>query len=134
MWRGGFGSVALAAAICWLAAPMFEPSLRFHTPLIEPDMRISRIRLSDKTHAFAHEKSSAVRTTDCSELCYSGVIRVDILPITANATAWEVIRFPDHPPGSFFASACGAFRSSRTLAEFLGLPQSPVLCYFQCQS
>ena len=26
-----------------------EPWLRFHTPLIEPDMRISRIRLSDKT-------------------------------------------------------------------------------------
>ena len=29
--------------------------LRFHTPLIKPDVRISRIRLSDKaTHAFAH--------------------------------------------------------------------------------
>ena len=26
-----------------------RPWLRFHTPLIEPDMRISRIRLSDKT-------------------------------------------------------------------------------------
>ena len=25
------------------------PSLRFHIPLIEPDVRISRIRLSDKT-------------------------------------------------------------------------------------
>jgi len=27
-----------------------NPSLRFHIPLIEPDVRISRIRLSDKTH------------------------------------------------------------------------------------
>src|SRR4051812_29854018 len=26
-----------------------RPWLRFHTPLIEPDMQISRIRLSDKT-------------------------------------------------------------------------------------
>ena len=26
-----------------------RPWLRFHTPLIEPDMKISRIRLSDKT-------------------------------------------------------------------------------------
>ena len=26
-----------------------QPWLRFHTPLIEPDMQISRIRLSDKT-------------------------------------------------------------------------------------
>ena len=30
--------------------------LRFHVPLIEPDVRISRIRLSDKVHVmrFAH--------------------------------------------------------------------------------
>ena len=27
--------------------------LRFHVPLIEPDVRISRIRLSEKVHAFA---------------------------------------------------------------------------------
>jgi hypothetical protein len=26
-----------------------KPWLRFHTPLIEPDMQITRIRLSDKT-------------------------------------------------------------------------------------
>jgi hypothetical protein len=30
-------------------ASLARPSLRFHTPLIEPDMQISRIRLSDKT-------------------------------------------------------------------------------------
>jgi len=36
MWRGESGS-------------------RFHIPLIKPDMRVSRIRLSDKViHAFAH--------------------------------------------------------------------------------
>jgi hypothetical protein len=30
--------------------------LRFHSPLVEPDGRIYRIRLSDKAvHAFAHE-------------------------------------------------------------------------------
>lgn len=30
--------------------------LRFHSPLIEPDGRVSRIRLSDKArHADAHE-------------------------------------------------------------------------------
>ena len=27
--------------------------LRFHVPLIEPDVQISRIRLSEKVHAFA---------------------------------------------------------------------------------
>jgi len=30
-------------------ASIVQPWLRFHTPLIEPDMQISRIRLSDKT-------------------------------------------------------------------------------------
>jgi hypothetical protein len=30
--------------------------LRFHIPLIEPDWRNYRIRLSEKTHAFAHGK------------------------------------------------------------------------------
>ena len=30
-------------------ASLVRPWLRFHTPLIEPDMRIARIRLSDKT-------------------------------------------------------------------------------------
>jgi hypothetical protein len=29
---------------------------RFHTPLVEPGMRISRTRLSWKHHDFAHEK------------------------------------------------------------------------------
>ena len=29
------------------------PCFRFHTPLIEPDARICRIRLSEKTHAIA---------------------------------------------------------------------------------
>jgi hypothetical protein len=31
------------------------PSLRFHSPLIEPDVRISRIRLSDRLHLKAHD-------------------------------------------------------------------------------
>jgi hypothetical protein len=34
-------------------ASIAGPSLRFHVLLIEPDMQISRIRLSDKTHTFA---------------------------------------------------------------------------------
>ena len=30
--------------------------VRFHIPLIEPDVQFSRIRLSDKGYAFAHGK------------------------------------------------------------------------------
>ena len=33
-------------------ALMVPPWLRFHIPLIEPDMQISRIRLSDKNSRF----------------------------------------------------------------------------------
>jgi len=92
--------------------------LRFHIPLIEPDVRISRIRLSDKTHAFAHEKSCAVQSTARTGQCFPGVYRANGLRTTANVTTWAVIHFPDHNPGSSFASACGAFRNSRTLPEF----------------
>src|SRR5882757_8976537 len=40
-------------------ALVVTPSLRFHIPLIEPDRRISRIRLSDKTSRFRATPSAA---------------------------------------------------------------------------
>src|SRR3984885_7619437 len=48
------GAVALGWAYPFPPLPsrgalVARPWLRFHTPLIEPDVRISRIRLSDKT-------------------------------------------------------------------------------------
>jgi len=36
-----------------VGASRAPPCCRFHTPLIEPDVRICRIRLSEKTHAMA---------------------------------------------------------------------------------
>ncbi len=36
-----------------VGASLALPCFRFHTPLIEPDVRICRIRLSEKTHAIA---------------------------------------------------------------------------------
>ena len=48
MWRGGLGAAyplpALSVGRCLTSLTM----LRFHIPLIEPDGRISRIRLSEK--------------------------------------------------------------------------------------
>ena len=35
--------------------------LRFHVPLIEPDGRVSRIRLSEKAHGLAHERLALAR-------------------------------------------------------------------------
>ena len=40
-------------ALSVAGASLVPPCFRFHTPLIEPDVRICRIRLSEKTHAIA---------------------------------------------------------------------------------
>ena len=117
MWRGGLRFSLLLPPLSFGGASIAESSLRFHILLIEPDMQISRIRLSDKTHAFAHERSSAVHPAHSTGSCYPGVHRPSVLHTTANATTWVVIHFPDRNPDSSFASACGTFRSSRTLPE-----------------
>ena len=40
-------------ALSVAGASIVPPCFRFHTSLIEPDVRISRLRLSEKTHAIA---------------------------------------------------------------------------------
>src|SRR6266481_5491934 len=52
--ESGCGAVAvgrtyLLPPLSFGGALLVRPWLRFHIPLIEPDMQISRIRLSDKT-------------------------------------------------------------------------------------
>ena len=53
MWRGGVGAAYLLPALSFAGASLASPCFRFHIPLIEPDVRICRIRLSEKTHAIA---------------------------------------------------------------------------------
>ena len=48
MWRGGLGGAYLLPALSSAGASLAHAMLRFHIPLIEPDVRISRIRLSEK--------------------------------------------------------------------------------------
>jgi hypothetical protein len=48
MWRGGLGSAYLLPALSSAGASLASPCFRFHIPLIEPDVRIVRIRLSEK--------------------------------------------------------------------------------------
>jgi hypothetical protein len=43
------GRTYLFPPLSFGGALVVRPWLRFHTPLIEPDMQLSRIRLSDKT-------------------------------------------------------------------------------------
>jgi hypothetical protein len=53
MWRGG-GRLGHHCCRLFRVAVPYEPQpwLRFRTPLIEPDLRSCRIRLSDKTSRF----------------------------------------------------------------------------------
>jgi len=53
VWRGGLGGTYRLPTLSVAGASLFPPCFRFHTPLIEPDVRICRIRLSEKTHAIA---------------------------------------------------------------------------------
>ena len=53
MWRGGLGGAYRLPTLSYAGASLAPPCFRFHTPLIEPDVRICRIRLSEKTHAVA---------------------------------------------------------------------------------
>src|SRR5580693_5378150 len=50
VWRGiALGRACLLPPLSSGGALVARPWLRFHTPLIEPNLRIARIRLSDKT-------------------------------------------------------------------------------------
>jgi hypothetical protein len=53
MWCGGLGEAYRWPALSSAGASLASPCFRFHIPLIEPDVRICRIRLSEKTHAIA---------------------------------------------------------------------------------
>jgi hypothetical protein len=53
VWRGGLGGTYRLPTLSFAGASRAPPCFRFHTPLIEPDVRICRIRLSEKTHAIA---------------------------------------------------------------------------------
>jgi len=53
VWRVGAGEAYRWPTLSSVGASLVSPCFRFHTPLIEPDVRICRIRLSEKTHAIA---------------------------------------------------------------------------------
>jgi hypothetical protein len=62
MWRGGLGEAYRWPTLSSGGASLASPCFRFHIPLIEPDVRIYRIRLSEKTHAIA-------RAIACDAVC-----------------------------------------------------------------
>jgi hypothetical protein len=53
MWRGGLGGTYRWPTLSSVGASLAPPCFPFHTPLIEPDVRIGRIRLAERTHTIA---------------------------------------------------------------------------------
>jgi hypothetical protein len=96
VWRGGLGGAYRWPTLASVGASLAPPCFRFHTPLIEPDVRICRIRLSEKTHATAiplHVTPSATSENN------RGVIRlIANLPFLSSllASAFNCSPFP--PP------------------------------------
>ena len=64
-------------------ASIAVPSLRFHILLIEPDMRISRIRLSDKTSRL-HPRLAAPKLSQAHETEVPVEVRGGIGPAPAS--------------------------------------------------
>jgi hypothetical protein len=71
MWRGGVGTAYQLPALSSAGASLASPCFRFHIPLIEPDVRISRFRLSEKGHEVAHGRwrGRLLRRTRPRTLC-----------------------------------------------------------------
>jgi len=117
------GAVALGSVLSVTTPFVWRcPSNRTITPFPHPAHRTGHAdfphpALGQDTYLHTR-KVSRSSPTHRSELCDSSVHRANVLFTTANVTAWAIIRCPDRGPGSFFASACSAFRSSRKLVEF----------------
>ena len=118
MWRGG-GRIGLS-----VSAPFVWRCLnsRALTPFPHPAHRTGRALLTHPalgqditpSHTEGHEQPSDQPPGPW----YPSVLRSTRLLVTATATTWGDSCSLDQRPGSPFASACGAFRSSHTSTEF----------------
>src|SRR5258708_12393434 len=68
VWRSGLGGAYLLPTLSSVGASLAPPCFRFHTPLIEPDVRIFRIRLSEQTHAIAVAIACAALCNFCKQI------------------------------------------------------------------
>ena len=118
MWRGGLRcGLSVSAPFVWRCL-----TSRTITPFPHPPHRTGR---ADCPHpALGQDACLRTREVSCGPPahrtgpCYHGVQRPGELQTTASVAPWASIRSPDRNPSSLFASACGAFRSCRTLQEF----------------
>jgi hypothetical protein len=117
MWRGGLRcGLSVSASFVWRCL-----TSRTITPFPHPPQRTGR---ADFPHpALGQDACLRTRKVSCrlpahrKGPCYPGVHRPDELQTTASVASWASTRSPGRNPSSLFASACGAFRSCRTLLE-----------------
>ena len=93
------GSVCLLPSLSSDGALVTSPSLRFHIPLIEPDRQISRIRLSDKTHALRTRRLAQQHTIQ-------GAVQLPVAPLSKE---W-CCRCIELTLNAAFTFACNAVR------------------------
>src|SRR5207237_3698196 len=79
----GVGRTYLLPPLPSAGASLVRPWLRFHTPLIEPDMQISRNRLSDKTSRL-HPRRAAAKLCQAYEPEVPVKVREWIAPALAS--------------------------------------------------
>src|ERR1700739_904047 len=79
-------------------ASLVRPWLRFHTPLIEPDVQISRIRLSDKTSRLRPRLAAPTRG-QAHETVMPVEVREWVRPALASPDLVLVAQPPAQPHG-----------------------------------
>ena len=126
MWRGGLrAGLSVSAPFVWRCL-----TSRTITPFPHPPHRTGHAELPHP--ALGQDACLYTRKVICrppalhTRPCCPGVHRPGELHTTADSASWVDIRSPDRTPGSFFASACGAFRSCRTFPEFPRV--APISC------
>src|SRR6267154_2851593 len=90
------GRTYLLPPLSFGGASLARPWLRFHTPLIEPDMQISRIRLSDKT-ARLRPRLAAPSRGQAYETVMPVEVREGIRPAPASPDLVLVAQPPAQP-------------------------------------
>jgi hypothetical protein len=73
MWRGGVGVAYRLPAPSSAGASIASPCFRFHIPLIKPDVRISRFRLSEKGSP-CRPRDQASKTAGCRRSSKMGIV------------------------------------------------------------
>jgi hypothetical protein len=110
--------------LSFVGASLTPPCFRFHTPLIEPDVRVCRIRLSEKTHAIAEAIACGPSYTKTAHVFMSQTTAegYHVGNQVCYSTNRSIDCFPDEPRQEYrFEMEGGTFSTLRFIASDDGL-------------